>query len=208
MEQCKYLAARGMLAMSAEYRIRGLHETKAISCVEDGRSAVAWIRQEAARLGVDPQRIAAGGGSAGAHVAACTGTIPVPGSVPNAMILFNPPMSLAPIEGIPVLDPEKLLTLPERTGVPPKDISPYHHIAAGQPPAIILHGKADAVIPFASIEAYAKATLALGNRCEVVGYDEQGHGFFNFGRAGNAMYSDTVAKVDTFLVSLGWLSAP
>lgn len=65
----KYLASRGMVAISAQYRTR---KYKAIprDCVEDGREAVRYVRQHAAELGVDPDRIAAGGGSAGGHVAA------------------------------------------------------------------------------------------------------------------------------------------
>ena len=49
----------------------------------------------------------------------------------------------------------------------------------------------------------------LGNRCELVGYKGAEHGFFNFGRDGNASFIDTVKKMDAFLVSLGYLkSAP
>ncbi len=67
---CEYLASRGMVAMAADYRVRSRHGTAAIDCVKDGKSAVRWIRENADRLGVDPQRVAAGGGSAGGHVAA------------------------------------------------------------------------------------------------------------------------------------------
>ena len=74
-QQCRYLASRGMVAMTAEYRIRNMHGTLATACVADGKSAVRWIRANAGKLGVDPDRIAAGGGSAGGHVAACTGVI-------------------------------------------------------------------------------------------------------------------------------------
>jgi acetyl esterase/lipase len=42
------------------------------ACVEDAKSAERWLRQNAARLGLDPNRIVAAGGSAGGHIAACT----------------------------------------------------------------------------------------------------------------------------------------
>ena len=92
----------------ADYRVRSRHNTLAVTCVEDGKSAVRWIRKNAERLGIDPNRIAAGGGSAGGHVAACAGVVPgldaanesvEISSVPNALALFNPAMMLAPIEG-------------------------------------------------------------------------------------------------------------
>ena len=44
-QQCRYLASRGMMAMTAEYRIRNLHGTLATACVEDGKSAVWFAKQ-------------------------------------------------------------------------------------------------------------------------------------------------------------------
>ncbi|MBT3567351.1 MAG: carboxylesterase family protein, partial [Opitutae bacterium] len=38
--QCKYLASRGMVALTAHYRVSTRHGTKAAACVEDGKSAV------------------------------------------------------------------------------------------------------------------------------------------------------------------------
>ena len=73
---CEYLASRGMVAMTADYRVLSRHKTKADKCAADAKSAVRWIRANAERLGVDPNRIAAGGGSAGGHVA--TGKRPLP----------------------------------------------------------------------------------------------------------------------------------
>ena len=68
-EHCRYLASKGMVAMTADYRVSSRQGTKPFHCVRDGKSAVRWIRQNARRLGVDPGRIATGGGSAGGHVA-------------------------------------------------------------------------------------------------------------------------------------------
>ena len=127
-EHCKYLASRGMVAMTADYRVSSRHGVKALACVADAKSAIRWVRANAKRLGVDPDRIVAGGGSAGGHTAACTGVVPgldEPGedssisSVPNAMALFNPAVLLAPMDGV-TLDPEKLAGLPERVGGDPK----------------------------------------------------------------------------------------
>ncbi|MEO1994912.1 MAG: alpha/beta hydrolase [Planctomycetaceae bacterium] len=85
--------------MSADYRVIRKHKTTPFECVKDGKSAVRWIRQHAAELGVDPDRIVAAGGSAGGHVAAYTGVIQGHeeegedaniSSLPDAMILYNP----------------------------------------------------------------------------------------------------------------------
>ena len=85
------------------------NQVKAVSCVADAKSAIRYVRQNAARLGVDPNRLAAGGGSAGGHLAACTGVIQgfdeagedtSISSVPNALALFNPAVALAPVDGV------------------------------------------------------------------------------------------------------------
>jgi len=46
-QHCRYLASRGILAMTADYRVSSRHGTKARHCVEDGKSAVRWIRVQA-----------------------------------------------------------------------------------------------------------------------------------------------------------------
>ena len=73
---CEYLASRGMVAMTADYRVKSRQGTPPFECVKDGKSAVRWIRKNSDKLGIDPKRLAAGGGSAGGHVAAATGTVP------------------------------------------------------------------------------------------------------------------------------------
>ena len=201
--------------MTADYRVRSRHDTLANKCVADGKSAVRWIRTNADRLGVDPDRIVAGGGSAGGHVAASTGVIEGleesgestdVSSVPNAMALFNPAVILAPIDGFEV-DEEKLKQLEERLGVKPTEISPIHHIRAGLPPTIIFHGKADKTVPYASVSRYTAAAKAAGNRVDLVGYEGAGHGFFNYGRGEPAgeHYRQTMAQLREFLQSLGYL---
>ena len=65
-----YLAQRGIVAFLADYRVKNRQGVTPDDCVRDGKSAVRWIRVNASRLGVDPEKIAAGGGSAGGHVAA------------------------------------------------------------------------------------------------------------------------------------------
>lgn len=213
---CDYLASRGMVAMTAEYRVATRHQAKAIDCVEDAKSAIRWVRMHATRLGIDPNRIAAGGGSAGGHLAACTAVVTgferstedtSISSVPNALILFNPALQLDNVEGEEPIDPEKLSELRDRIGDDPKKISPCHHVGKGAPPTIIFHGQADTTVPFRTAEVFAEAMQRMGNRCELVGYPGQKHGFFNYGRGEkNEGYQQTLQATDQFLVSLGYLS--
>ena len=122
-QHCRYLAERGMVAMTADYRVSTRNKTKANACVEDGKSAVRWVRENAKRLGVDPKRIVAGG-SAGGHVAACTGVVNGfevgnrdISSRPNAMALFNPATVLAKVPGVE-FDEKKFSTLERENGRP------------------------------------------------------------------------------------------
>ena len=211
--QCRALAARGMVAITADYRVATRQQAKAADCVADAKSAVRWLRQNAARLGLDPNRIAAGGGSAGGHIAAATlvpgfdpeGEDKTVSCAPSALVLFNPALVLAPMEGLELKGFGTNLG-PERLGAAAEALSPAHHVKRGLPPAIIFHGRADTTVPFVTAEAYARVMRAAGNRCELVGFDGQAHGFFNFGRKGGK-YDETLAAADAFLVSLGYLAA-
>ena len=213
-EQCRHLAARGMVAITADYRVASRHQVKPVTCVADAKSAIRWVRANAARLGIDPRRIAAGGGSAGGHLAAATATLPgldEPGddtrvsAVPDAAVLFNPALVLAPMEGLP-LEGFGTRVPEERLGTKPENLSPAHHVKRGAPPMIVFHGKADTTVPYVTAEAFARVMKAAGSRCDLVGYEGQPHGFFNHGRK-DGKYAETLAAMDAFLVSLGWLPA-
>ena len=202
-EHCRYLASRGMVAMAADYRVKSRNGTSPRECVQDGKSAVRWIRDNAARLGIDPERIAAGGGSAGGHVAAATGTLDglnEPGedtsvcAKPNALVLFNPVYDNGP-DGYGY----------DRVKDYYREISPLDNIKPGAPPTIVFLGTKDKLIPVATAEKYEAKMEAAGSRCDTHFYEGQPHGFFNFGRGGGRSYRDTVHKMDKFLASLGYL---
>ena len=202
-EHCRYLASRGMVAMAADYRVKSRNGTSPRECVQDGKSAVRWIRANAARLGIDPERIAAGGGSAGGHVAAATGTLEgldEPGEdtsvsgKPNALVLFNPVYDNGP-DGYGY----------ERVKDYYREISPLDNIRPGTPPTIVFLGTEDKLIPVATAEKYEAKMEAAGSRCDTHLYEGQPHGFFNHGRGDGRCYRDTVYKMDNFLASLGYL---
>ncbi len=210
----KYLASRGMVAISAEYRVKSRHGVAPFECVTDGKSAVRWVRTNADKLGVDPDRIAAGGGSAGGHVAACTGVIDgmdEPGedvsvsSKPDALVLFNPALVM-PWRDVSNMSDEQRKQIMERfQGRDPEEISPYHHVTSDDPPTIIFHGEADITIPIRTVRMFVEAMEKTGNRCELAAYAGKEHGFFNYGRDGGQAFYDTMLEADKFLASLGYL---
>ena len=211
-DQCRHFAERGMVAITADYRVGSRQHAKPVQCVADARSAIRWVRANAAKLGVDPDRIAAGGGSAGGHLAACTAFITAfdepnedktVSATPNALVLFNPGLVLAPLDGNKFGGSGKRAT-EERFGTKPENISPAHHVKKGAPPTIIFHGKADTTVPYVTVEAFTAEMIKAGNRCELVGFDGQQHGFFN----NEPFLSQTLKAADKFLASLGWLKGP
>jgi acetyl esterase len=177
-QQAKVMAEQGMLAISADYRVYGRNKTTPLECVKDGKSAIRWVREHAAELGVDPTRVAAAGGSAGGHVAACTGVLEGNeeagektgiSSVPNAMILFNPVLdTTAKGYGAKRFTPEQQTA-----------ISPCHHVRKGIVPTMIFHGTADKTVPFENAERFAKLMNEAGNTCVLVPFEGKDHGFFN-----------------------------
>jgi len=190
----------------AEYRVKNRHGTTPFECVADGKSAVRWVRSNAARLGVNPNKIAAGGGSAGGHVAACTGVIEGLdeededqniSSRPNALVLFNPAVDLVEFS--------KKRSSDERFRRA-KEISPLQHVKKGAPPCIIFHGTADRTVPFESVERFCAAMNEAGNVCRLVPFEGKRHGFFNYGRdEDNSSFNKTIEETDRFLTSLGYL---
>ncbi len=201
-EQARHFAKRGMIAITADYRVKSRQGVQAVECVKDAKAAIAWVRENAGRLGIDPKQIAASGGSAGGHLAACTGTVSGFGSDerPNAMILFNPACTLAPIADWQPQGSKAGLST-ERFGVEAQVISPAHHIGPHTPPTLILHGKADTTVPYASVVAFESEMKKAGRPCKLVGYEGASHGFFNRGEDS----AKTLAEADGFLVELGWL---
>ncbi len=207
--QARYLASRGMVAITVDYRVRTRHKTQVTDAVADARSAIRWVRMNAERLGVDPSRIAAAGGSAGGHLAACTAFIgefdevkedKKMSAVPNALVLFNPALILAPVPGHN-LELSAAQLSPDFLGTEASRISPGHHIKSGGPPTIIFHGQADSTVSYQSAQIFTDRMKTEGNPCRLVGYPDQQHGFFNK----DPWMTKTLIETDEFLGSLGWL---
>ncbi|MFG0253933.1 MAG: alpha/beta hydrolase [Rhodopirellula sp. JB053] len=211
-EQARRMADRGMVAFSADYRVRSRQKTTPFECVSDGKSAVRWIREHAETHGIDPQKVVASGGSAGGHVAACTGVIegldePTENasvsSIPDAMVLYNPVIdTTAKGHGLTRVGEDRQT-----------EISPCHHVREGLPPTLILHGTNDTTVPYENAERFTRLMNEAGNRCELVSFSGQGHGFFNSKSfrprtKDISHYERAMKSTEQFLESLGFLDTP
>ncbi len=197
--QSRYLASQGMVAVCADYRVKKRDHTSPKECVQDGKSAIRWMRAHADELGIDPDRIAAGGGSAGGHIAAATSVVEAfnePGedqSVscrPNALVLFNPVFDNGP-GGYGHGQVKEYW----------QDISPLYNLDKEAVPTLVMLGTEDQLVPVATAEKYKAKMEQLGVRCDLRLYEGQPHGFFNSG----SNYEQTLSAMEGFLTSLGFL---
>jgi acetyl esterase len=202
-QHSRYLAARGMVAAVADYRVKSRQGTDPRACVADGKSAVRYLRTHARRLGIDPKRIAAGGGSAGGHVAATTGFIDgyddekenlKISSKANALALYNPVYDNGP-KGYGH----------DRVKEYWKGFSPAQNITKDDPPAVVFLGSKDSLIPVSTAEKFKADMEKVGLKSHLHIYEGQPHGFFNERKGGTEIFFDTIRKTDKFLVEVGYL---
>ncbi|HJU44019.1 MAG TPA: family 43 glycosylhydrolase, partial [Vicinamibacterales bacterium] len=212
--QAKHFASRGMVAIVADYRVFNRHKTTPFEAIADGKSAIRWVRARAKELGIDPNRIAAAGGSSGGHVALSAAVIGQfdeaaedtrVSSRPNALVLFNPAVDTTPESEAARSGGRGSEAFKNRFGERRYEGSPRHHLRAGLVPTLILHGTADATIPYADVERFCALARKNGDRCELVGYEGAAHGFFNPQRDDGKGYRETLAEADRFLGTLGYV---
>lgn len=158
----------GIIGIEADYRVKSRHGTTPIECIQDARSAIRYVRTHARKLGVDPNRIIAAGGSAGGHLAACTllDVGDAPGedlkisSKPNALVLHNPVLGEGFGKAFFDVHPE---------------FSPILYIQKGWPPTIISNGTKDKTTPFAVAEKFTRLMEEAGNVCELIPVKDADH---------------------------------
>jgi acetyl esterase/lipase len=202
-KQSEYLATRGVVGVRVEYRtIPKGDKGPPVVCCRDAKSAVRYVRAHAAELGVDPNRIAAAGGSAGGHLAAFTALVDgaddpqddkAVSARPDALVLFNPVFNNGPGQWGH-----------ERVGERFMDYSPAHHVTRAAPPTIVFLGDADKLIPVKVLRDFEAEMKKAGARCDAHVYPGAAHGFFNR----DPYFTRTLIETDKFLASLGWLTGP
>jgi acetyl esterase/lipase len=197
LPQSEYLASQGMVAIRASYRLRNVHGTTPKEALEDAKSAIRFLRLNARELHIIPNKIAAGGGSAGGHLAAAAFTslnindskdaVNV-SAKPNCLVLFNPVIDNGP-EGYGY---ERI-----KTWFP--DISPMHGITKKIPPTVLFLGTKDALIPVSTGEIFRDKIKETGGECTLFLYEGAGHGFFGWKDGKNPYYYETLKQTEIFL---------
>ncbi len=167
-------AKRGYACATISYRLA--QEAPFPAAVNDAKCAVRWMRANAAKFKIDPDRIGAIGGSAGAHLAMMVGySHDVPklegngghegvSSRVQAVVNFYGPVDLttdfARRQGaVPnFLQGKTYEEDPELY----KFASPITHLTEDDPPTLILHGTIDGVVPIHQADLLAQKLDKLG----------------------------------------------
>jgi acetyl esterase/lipase len=162
----------GYVVVAPNYELSTPRHASWPTNLEDVRSAVAWVRSDADRLGIDPNRVAAMGESAGGNLAELLGTDPVPpvagtpSSAVNAVIAFSAPSNLpalyAASPGAGLAAAQFLGGKPTRVPAQYAAASPIDHVAPGDPPMLLVHGLRDPLVPVGQSRAMAAALAAAG----------------------------------------------
>lgn len=199
-----HLARQGWVVLLPEYRVRATHDTTPIDAALDARAFMRWLAANAERFGADPAHLYAGGGSAGAHLAA---SLPVTSAIddhpeaartplPRALVLFNPAVNFDHPEGV-----GRRGNVTKGLGVTLDElltVDPLAHAKKGYPPTLILHGSADEIVPVAAVEAFASRLQALAIPVHMVVFEGRQHGFFNLWR-NRVDFEATLTHLDDFL---------
>ena len=193
------LAGAGFVCASVDYRLVDFEQpTEARRVwpvnVQDCKRAVRFLRDHAAQYGVDPDRIASIGGSAGGHLAAllgCTsasGALNPPGpreayAVQAVVCMYGIGDMARWIRDSPTrrkgMDAAELMLggAPEEAPQRFTEASPESYAGPDTPPMLLLHGTADEIISHTESEAFAQELMREGAACELIVVEGAAHSF-------------------------------
>jgi len=138
----KKLAKRGYVVFNVTYRLapRWIYPAP----LDDLKQALRWMRANAADAGIDPNRIAVYGYSAGGYLAALTAMDEASGI--RAIVAGGTPSDLTLYPGgdlVPQFLGGRKHEIPERF----YEASPVNHVTRKTPPVFLYHGGADRLVP-------------------------------------------------------------
>jgi acetyl esterase/lipase len=184
-ERIRPFAARGYVAIAAQYRLTG--QAKWPALIHDVKAAIRWTRANAQSLGIDPGRIALVGYSAGGHLALFAAGTPGRaefegeggnagvGTKVAACFAYYPATEIRPGRGGAANN-----LLPEGSNeAAHRAASPTTYIAAGFPPTAIFHGTEDVTIPLESSERLFAQLRGAKVPAELHVFDGVPHAFDN-----------------------------
>jgi acetyl esterase/lipase len=158
--------------------------------VDDAQRAVRYVRQNAARYGIDPDRIGALGASSGGHLVSMLGALDGKGTPDSPDPVERQSAKVQCVVALyPVTDPAKVDTpsglqaVTSFMGMPARydtkrfrDAAPVTHVTADDPPFLLIHGDADKTVPYNQSEAMEAALRKAGVLVKLVRVPGGDHG--------------------------------
>jgi acetyl esterase/lipase len=197
------LAARGMVAVIADYRL--YPEVHYPGILEDAAQAVAWTLKHVAHYGGDPTRLFVLGHSAGAYNAAMIALDP--------SLLGRHGITPAALRGwIGLAGPYDFIPIQNKTARPvfffpatPPDSQPINHVSAGAPPALLIAARNDKLVnPVRNTGGLARRLRAQGVPVTEQYFEKIGHATLVASLAGPLQsLAPTLDAIDRFVKADG-----
>lgn len=190
------LLEKGFSVASVEYRLSG--EAKFPAAVTDCKAAVRFLRANAKKFNLDPDRFGAWGSSAGGHLVAFLGTsgdvkefdvgsnLSVSSRVQAVCDWFGPTdflkmndSKLSKMDHLSANSPESqflgghIVKIPETV----KKANPVIYVTKDDPPFSIMHGDIDNIVIYSQSELLESALKKAGVKVVLHKIEGQGHGF-------------------------------
>ncbi|MDG2305406.1 MAG: alpha/beta hydrolase [Candidatus Binatia bacterium] len=204
-----HFAERGMVAFLPDYRVGSRDGTGIVEATQDAVSFARWLTENAASLGVDPEAIVFGGGSAGGQLAAAVPVVRERHNAtddltvdpqPAALLLFNPAVNF----DVPAFRDGWSDNGLDFSFASALSVDPMQHLTEDYPPCLVLHGTQDSLVPIDGVRAFTQRVNDSGGNCSLVPFEGRQHGFFNK-IVSTEDFEATVQRSDEFLAGLGLL---
>lgn len=187
-DQTVLFAQNGFVGVAIEYRLSSV--AKFPAAVHDCKTAIRWVRANAKKYGVDPDKIGVIGESAGGYLVAMMGTSggnsylegdgpyrEYESSVQAVVDLFGPVdfAGMADAPGGPVA---KFLGKPASEDLElAKKANPITYVDDKDAPTLMIHGEKDDLVPLQQSGLLYDALTKAGGKARLVSVKNAGHGF-------------------------------
>jgi acetyl esterase/lipase len=183
VETSEQLAEQGYVVASTNYRL--VPEGRFPAALQDVHCALAHFRAHAQQYGLDPQRVALLGYSAGGHLSSLLGVAADDESLwpdceagstfaPRAVISGAGPQDLEALAWAGEVQAFLGGTQEEVPDVYTR-ASPLRRVREGAPPFLLVHGDQDVIVPHAQSVAMREALRAVGTEAQLLTLHGGGH---------------------------------
>jgi len=186
-EPARNVAGLGYVTFSVNYRLTAAGRNCWPAQLDDVQRAVRWVRAHAGEYGVDPQRIAALGHSAGGHLAACLGTRETRDNSDASLARYSSRVTCVvdmsgPADLMLPLSAQAEGIVSAWLGGPAanqpaalRDASPVYSVDSKSAPFLIIHGRTDDLVSPKHAEVLDAALHQAGVESELLVFDGEGH---------------------------------